>query len=280
MADVVSAMPLTQVETGRLRMAYRSSGNADGLAVVLLHGTFATSRWWEPLAAVMPGEFRLLAPDLRGCGATEHPDQGYEFESQAEDLAAFLAALEAPSPVLVAHSAVCAVTLEFVLSHPDLVERLILISPPPLDGVQTPPEGIAALEAMRTDRALLERGMTLLAPWTAGHAPEFFRGLVDDARQMASPAFSAAARSLGRWNRLADARALTLPTLVIWGDRDPIVDRASVMRLLISLPGAENLDIMHGVGHSPMLDDPLGLAERIVDFATEDDTDYAAVRSR
>ena len=272
-------MKCSEIETGRLRMTWRTSGDANGAPIVLLHGAFASSRWWEPPAALLPSEFRLVAPDLRGCGGTERPGAGYEIESQCDDLEAFVAALALPTFTLVAHGGASAVAIEFVLTHRDKVDSLVLISPAPLEGVQTPREALDALDAMREDRTLLERGMVLLAPATAAQEPQFFGALVDDAAAMDPAAFGGNARALAQWNRGADARLLTLPSLVVWGDRDPIVDRTAAMRMLVSLPGAENLDIMHGVGHSPMLDDPLGLAERIVDFVTNDDGDFAAVRA-
>jgi len=273
-----------QIETGRLRMTWRESGDPNGPPLLLLHGAFATSRWWEPLAGILPSEFRLIAPDLRGCGGTgsaraERPNTGYEIESQCDDLTAFVDALGLSSFTLVAHGGTSAIAVEYTLSHPDSVERLVLISPAPLEGIETPREALDALDAMREDRTLLERGIVLLAPATAAQEPEFFATLVEDAAQMDPAAFSANALSLAHWNRGADARLLTLPSLIIWGDRDPIVDRTAAMHMLVSLPGAENLDIMRGVGHSPMLDDPLGLAERIVDFVTSDDSDFAAVRA-
>lgn len=274
-----SSVQVAEIETGRLRMACRFSGNHDGIPVLLLHGSFATSRWWEPLAALAPAELRLIAPDLRGCGGTERPGTGYAIESQADDLAALVAALDLKRFVLVAHGHACANAIEFVLNNPEVVERLVLVSPPSLEGASTPAEALAALEAMRSDRALLERGLVLLAPVFAASHPQAFAALVADAAGMDAAAFAGNARALAQWNRQADARALTLPVLVIWGDRDPLVERSTVLRVLISLPGAENLDIMHGVGHSPMLDDPLGLAERLVDFVSGDDGEYASVRA-
>ena len=97
-----------------------------------------------------------------------------------------------------------------------------------------------------------------------------FETLVDDAQDMAPAAFVDVARSLSQWNRFADARQLTLPTLLVWGDQDVIVDREATTRTLIAIPGANNLEVMHGVGHSPMLEAPQRLAEIYVNFITQD----------
>lgn len=264
------ATDLLFVETGRLRMAYRRQGLADGIPLLFLHGSFATSRWWQPVLDLLPAEFDAIASDLRGCGATEKVPTGYAIESQAEDIALFVDALGLRGFCLVAHSSSCAIAIEYVLTNPEMATSLLLIAPPPLSGVTTPPEGLATLDAMRSDPLLLREALSLLAPNLAHSDDAFFGVIVDDAQEMAPAAFTANAVALSAWNRSAEARMLTLPTLLVWGDQDPIVPRSDVTHMLISLPGALNLDILHGVGHSPMLDAPLELAERIVDFATDE----------
>lgn len=263
-------------------MAYRrqgikggiDSGTEGGMPLLLLHGSFASSRWWQPVLNLLPEEFDAIAPDLRGCGATEKPAGGYSIESQSDDVALLIDALHLRGFCLVAHSSACAIAIEYVLRNPEMAHSLLLIAPPPLTGSSTPPEGLLALEQMRIDSHLLRDALTLLAPKTAKESAlagdGFFEALIDDAQGMAPAALTANASALGVWNRSADARLLTLPTLIVWGDQDPIVSRAEVTRLLISLPGALNLDVLHGIGHSPMLDAPLELAERIVDFATDE----------
>lgn len=267
--QVTGVMDVALAQTERLQMQYRTAGDPQGIPVLLLHGGFASSRWWEPLAAIMPQEVRLIAPDLRGCGGSAQSEAGYTIAEQAEDVAAFVEALGLRNFTLVGHALGAAIAVEYAVTYGGKTDALMLLAPPPLVGVETPPEGVEAFAQMRTDHALLREAMTLLAPHFASESPKAFARLVEDAAGMAPAAFVAGARALADWNRLADAHILSLPTLLVWGDQDPVVDRQSVMRTLVSLPGAENLDIMHGVGHAPMLDDPLGLAERIVEFVTE-----------
>ena len=95
---------------------------------------------------------------------------------------------------------------------------------------------------------------------------------------MAPAAFTAVAEGLGRWNRFADVAQLTLPTLLVWGELDVIVDRDATTRTLVAMPGAHNLEVIHQVGHSPMIEAPVALAERIIEFITDDLDDYGDVR--
>ena len=95
---------------------------------------------------------------------------------------------------------------------------------------------------------------------------------------MAPAAFTAVAEALGRWNRLEEAQRLTLPTLLLLGTDDIIVERDAATRSLLAIPGAANLEILRGIGHCPMIESPVILAERIIDFITEEFDSFEEAR--
>lgn len=275
-------MTMAYLATPRLTFHYRAQGAAAGLPLLLVHGSYATGRWWEPFLAVLPDDIYAIAPDLRGCGQSDKPLAGYTVEEQAGDLAVFVDTLGWRGFDLAAHSSGGALAVELALERPELLRSLILVDSVPVEGVFTPLDTLLLLDQMRQDRELLRRALQLLMPTldlTNAENQHFFDHLVTDASEMAAPAFTAVAESLGRWNRFADARRLTLPTLVIWGDRDEIVSRDATTRTLIAIPGALNLEVLRGVGHSPMIEAPLTLAEKIVEFMVEDFGDFDQVRA-
>ena len=65
---------------------------------------------------------------------------------------------------------------------------------------------------------------------------------------------------------------------MIWGDQDTIIDHATTVRSLIAIPGANNLEILRNVGHSPLIEAPVALAERIIDFITEEFDQFEEIR--
>ena len=273
--------------TPNLHFHYRVHGDPDGLPMLLLHGSFASSRWWEPFFAILPAEIYAIAPDLRGCGLSDKPNNGYTIEAQAIDLAAFVDALGWQNFDLVGHASGAAIAVEFALNHPESLSTLALVDPVPVEGIFTPIEAIMFLEELRTDEGLLRQALASLMPTylptpTAIVDEEkraFFDQLVADAQAMAPAAFTAIAESLNQWNRFGAVQALTLPTVLIWGDRDHLVSRDAMTRSLIAIPGANNLEVIRGVGHSPMIEAPLALAERLLEFVTEDYADYATART-
>ena len=273
---------MPQIATSRLTLHYRTHGLPDGLPVLFIHGSYASSRWWEPLFALLPDEIYAIAPDLRGCGQSEKSASGYTIEEQAADLWSLVQALDWRNFDLVGHSTGGAIAVEFALNHADRLNTLTLVDSPPVEGVFTPLETLILLEKLKTDRPLLRQVLAALMPTFPIEQPEnapFFAQLVEDAAQMAPAAFTALAESLGQWNRFAEAKALTLPTLIIWGDQDQIVTREATTRTLIAIPGASNLEILRQVGHSPLIEAPLVLAERFLDFINEDFANYDGIRA-
>ncbi len=275
------------ISTPQLQFHYRVHGQPDGLPMLLLHGSFASSRWWEPLFARLPDEIYALAPDLRGCGLSDKPNDGYTTEAQAADLWQLVTALRWQNFDLVGHASGAAIAVEFALNHPESLSTLTLVDPAPVEGIFTPIETLMVLDEMRTDEGLLRQALASLMPTYLPTPPasneeekqRFFDQLVADAQAMAPAAFTAIAESLNQWNRFGAVRALTLPTLLIWGDRDHLVSRDAMTRSLIAIPGANNLEVIRDVGHSPMIEAPLALAERLLEFVTEDYANYAAARA-
>ncbi|MBV7335863.1 alpha/beta hydrolase [Chloroflexi bacterium TSY] len=266
--------------------------------MLLIHGSFATSRWWEDFMLLLPEEIYAVAPDLRGCGLSEQTESGYGIAEQAEDLYAFVSKLNLRGIDLVGHASGGAIVIEFALTYPHLVSSLTLVDSVPIEGIFTPLEALVLLDQMKTDRLLLAKSLALLMPtyvdpslveafYSEQSADlsshdyanlDRFQEFARDAEAMAPAAFTAIAQALGQWNRFVDAETLSMPCLIVWGELDQIIDRADTTRMLIAIPGANNLEVLRGVGHSPMLEAPLTLVERILDFVTEDFGHFENIR--
>jgi branched-chain amino acid transport system permease protein len=267
------------VTTPEQRLYYQQAG-AGPQPVVFVHGSFASSRWWQPAMALLPADqFTCRAPDLPGCGRSDRPDDptSYAVASLARALAGLIDGLGLWSVDLVGHALGAAVALSYALDNPGRLRSLTLVSTPSPRGTPTPPEGYALLEQMRGDRGLLAQALASVMP---AHAPDpFFQQLVDDAASQAPAAFSAATLALERWRvDRNDLLQLRLPVLLVWGDRDQIVERRVQTDLLLSIPGANNLEVLRGCGHSPMLERPEAFAQVLLNFIGQDFEGYAAIR--
>ena len=98
--DLLPGVRSQTAATSRLRVHYLESGPEDGTPVVLIHGNLATGRFYEELMAAAPGQYRMIAPDMRGFGDTERVpiDGARGLRDWSDDAHALLQALNVSRP--------------------------------------------------------------------------------------------------------------------------------------------------------------------------------------
>ena len=111
---------------GGLQMHIRNWGG-DGSPVVLLHGLASTCRIWDLTAPILARDFSVIAVDQRGHGDSGKPEDGYEFTSVGNDVAALLDGRGIERPVLVGHSWGADVALEVSVAQPDLLQGIVFV---------------------------------------------------------------------------------------------------------------------------------------------------------
>jgi len=258
----------------------QEAGDSSRAAVVFVHGTGAWSETWQPaMKAVADAGFRAIALDLPPFGYSQRPDpKHYGKEDQGRRIVGLLEALHLDRPILVGHSFGGGPTVEAVLLAHERVQALLLVDAAlGIRGDGEPP----------TAGSVLVRGFVAAGPVrdavVAGFLsnPRFTRRLLQSF--VADPAVATDERvaiyqrplavrgttsALGQWLPallLPDAqaasedpalyRALTMPLVVIWGDRDTITPVDQGERLVRLVPGAE-LKVLTGVGHIPQIEAP------------------------
>ncbi|RII20516.1 Soluble epoxide hydrolase [Streptomyces sp. YIM 130001] len=99
----------------------------SGPAVLLLHGFPHTWQLWSEVIAGLGGGYRIIAPDLRGFGASTRAATGCDAKSLSEDAAALLEALDVPSATVVGIDAGTPPAFLLALERPELVHRLVVM---------------------------------------------------------------------------------------------------------------------------------------------------------
>ncbi|MEV5607497.1 alpha/beta hydrolase [Streptomyces sp. NPDC052225] len=99
----------------------------SGPPVLLLHGFPHTWEVWTDVMADLALRHRVIAPDLRGFGASGRAATGYDAGTLADDAAALLAALDVPSASVVGIDAGTPPALLLALRRPGLVRRLVVM---------------------------------------------------------------------------------------------------------------------------------------------------------
>lgn len=151
-----------------------SSQDGTRPVVLLLHGLTSCAETWNLVAPMLAAEARVLAPDLRGHGETDKPDQGYDHESLRRDVEGLLEGLGVEQAAVVGHSWGAGVAATLAADLPHLATHLALMeggffgrdgrgepTPERLEQMLAPPEIYASKE-----RYLAEVQAHLPAPWT------------------------------------------------------------------------------------------------------------------
>src|SRR6266478_8851471 len=99
----LSLTSVHKVEADGVQVFYRTAGEANAPAILLLHGFPASSFMFRELIPRLADQYRVIAPDLAGFGFTEVPAQRnykYSFDALAQTLEAFTEALKIKSYAL------------------------------------------------------------------------------------------------------------------------------------------------------------------------------------
>jgi len=113
------------VATSGLRVHVAEAGSGEPL--VLLHTSFEHWYAWRHLIPVLAAQHRVICPDMRGCGWSDAPPEGYEKERLAADVVGLLDALGLERAGLIGHGMGGLVGFLVALSAPERVSRYLAI---------------------------------------------------------------------------------------------------------------------------------------------------------
>jgi pimeloyl-ACP methyl ester carboxylesterase len=235
-------------DVGGTAVRYRTAG--AGRAVLLVHGLAGSWRWWRPVAEPLAACHRLCVVDLPGFGSAHR--QRFVLGDAPTFLRALIEQLGLERPHLVGYSLGAAVCARTAALWPERVGRLVLAAPAGL------------LER----RHVGQYALPLLS--SASHLrPAFLRVVAADALRAGVVTLYRAATQLLGDDALRDELAgIAAPTLLVWGDRDPLVPLRLARDYERALPQAR-LVVLRGAGHVPMADRPAEFARAVRGFLAE-----------
>jgi haloacetate dehalogenase len=126
----MSAFAESRVDVGEVTLRVSSGGSGPGL--LLLHGYPQTHRMWQQLAPDLAADFTVVAPDLRGYGASSKPPtvgdhSTYSKRAMAADGVALMRQLGFETFDVVGHDRGGRVAYRLALDHPSAVRRLSVL---------------------------------------------------------------------------------------------------------------------------------------------------------
>lgn len=228
------------VRVGDLEMAVRSSGSGDPL--VLLHGGLGSAEDWIPVVEALGDGAAVHAPDSRGHGKTRGPADRLSYAGMADDVAGLITALGLDRPVVAGWSDGGNIALELALRHPDSTRALVVAGAwlridEHMERLNREVFGMTAPGVVDRER-LDANGMLAEAVAGSGRTEEEVLAGVT----ALSHAYTTDPHLDGRLGQI------TVPTLVVLGDRDPFVPLDHAVDLYRALPEG-SLAILPGGAH-------------------------------
>lgn len=277
-----------------IRFHVAEAGPADGDPIVLVHGW--PQHWWtwrKLLPGLTAAGHRVVMPDLRGFGWSDAPPGNYDKETLAADVVALLDALGLDRVRLVGHDWGAFAGFLACLHAPQRIERYVacnIIHPwfrPPKPSpalfartsyqfvLATPVVGERVLRrSPALIRTVLRRGAHPDFRWADGEREVFGDRFREPGHARATSALYRTflrreLRELARGQY--DGRRLTVPTLYLTGDADPVITPES---LKTAAAHADHLTtaVLERCGHFSTEEAPDALLERILGhFAAGDE---------
>lgn len=235
-------------KVGPLMVHYEVAG--EGPAVVLIHGLSGSGRWWVYNVHALAQQYRVYNVDVVGFGRSR--GQHLLLQEAGGWLAEWLQVAGITQAHLVGHSMGGYIATEVAATVPDVVQRLVLV-----DALVLPMGPGLIRHAL--DLARAARYMRL----------GFLPVLVSDVLRAGPRTMWRATRDVLSADLSSKLGAVQAETLVIWGEKDTLLDPELGRELAQRLPRARFVCV-EGAGHNPMWDRPQRFNELLLDFLADD----------
>lgn len=227
---------------------YRDVG--AGPPLVLIHGYGVSGQIWQSTLPYLAQQHRVLIVDLPGYGHSRHTGI-WQLRRIAPLLASWLEQQGLSEVDVLGQSMGGAIAIHLAAYAPDLVRRLVLVSAAGL-----PLQAQLPTLALRSLHSFLQPGN--------GRYP---LALVRDVLPPRIRLLWQGAQEMVRSDFRAELATLTMPMLIIWGERDALLPISLGYELSKALPHAQFVTLPHS-GHRPMLSQPEEFSRLILEFLT------------
>lgn len=267
----------TIIGGGGTQLHLVEAGNAQGRAILFIHGfSQCWLAWDRQLRSDLARNYRLVAMDLRGHGASDKPRAGYDDSRLwADDVHAAIRELGLEQPVLVGWSYGPLVILDYIRHYgEDAIGGIQFV-----DGITKlgtdeamaglSPEFLALVPGFfSSDAEDSVRSLSSLLRMCFAHAPAAADLYTMLGYNVAVPPFVRQALFSRAFDNDDLLPAIRTPVLITHGAADSIVRSSVVEQHQRAIPHAQ-VDIVPGAGHAPFWDDATSFNRRLGTFCDE-----------
>ena len=274
-------MTTSEVTIHGHRITYRMAGS--GPVLLLIHGITGSSSTWDDVMPWLAERYCVVAPDLIGHGNSAKPRGDYSLGAYASGIRDLLGVLGHERATIVGHSLGGGVAMQLAYQFPERCERLVLVGSGGLGHEVHPMLRAATLPGAEWVLPLLcatgvrdavdgiARFLGRVGLRPSPDLDEMWRGfssLADaDCRQAFVHTIRTVVDASGQRVSAGDRLYLAagVPTMIVWGERDPIIPVAHASAAHAAISGSR-LELFPYAGHFPHRDAPRRFVEVLVDF--------------
>jgi 3-oxoadipate enol-lactonase len=253
-----------------MKIAHETRGAGEPL--VLVHGLAYDRAGWGRFPDLLAEHFRVVLIDNRGVGESDAPPGPYTVAEMAEDVVGVLDELGIERTHLFGVSLGGYIAQELTLTHPGRVEKLVLCSTAP-GGPKAVPMPVATQQVFATYPTMeREAGLRMFVENSLGArgvrerpelVEEIFQYRLGHAPTVeAWVAQATAGATYDSYDRIG---AIDVPTLVVHGDADVVVDPGNAALLGELIPNAR-VELIPDRGHLMVWEDSERVAELVTEF--------------
>jgi len=258
-----------------VRIHYRDEGS--GPPLVLIHANFGSLLSWDSWVDALKDQHRVLRFDLTGHGLTGPDASGdYSLERTVQLTERFVDALGLTRFSIGGTSLGGTVAMHYAAAHPERVARLILLSPGALEGRSQQKAGrsvppIANILKYITPRALA----AYMLKSRFGDPAKVDDKLIDQwyemwLREGQRAAILARLRTYSSADLETVTAAIRVPTLILWGEKNPqapVGQAEELRKMLVNAPSVQVITFP-GVGHMAAEEAGPAIAREVRTFLT------------
>lgn len=280
----VKAVQDEYVQVGEVRTRYRTAGEGEP-TLVLIHGLGASLESWQWNIDALANHYRTVALDVVWFGKSDKPMREVSANYFGDFIVGFLDAIGVRQAVLVGNSMGGMIAVKTALMYPARVAGLVLVGAagfgPELAWWLRLRSLIPMRKFVRPSMSTFRFALRQLVYDPAVVDDDYVRVFVEMANQ---PGAMEANRRVLRFgvdwrgikpaalDQIRDsARAIRVPTLIVWGKQDRVVPVSHAHIARKSIPNAR-VHIFDRCGHAPMLEKPEEFNRLVAEFVTSEVT--------
>lgn len=253
-----------QVDGNKIR--YLESGDSKHV-LVLIHGLGASAERWSKVIPIFAKQYLVIVPDLIGYGYSDKPVADYTPEFFTAFLEKFFIALKITRPIIIGSSLGGQIAADYASTHPDKVEKLILVSPAGSMKQSTPALDAYIMAALYPNDESAKNVFELME--SSGHEidGQIVQGFIERMKlPNAKLAFMSTILGLKNSEVITPKlHTIACPTLIIWGSKDPVIPIQYADNFLTNIKDCRFFR-MDNCGHTPYVQDPETFSSTVLEF--------------